>query len=458
MLYATNKIYAANTRQGVSLGWIFSRLSILMLLVYSFFISMTEKFISSGASKMIWFILAGMMLLFQFIYYQRGRFLYFNWMQIGWLLIFAYAVARNVEMQHHNYTPIAYLAALTLIILFLPNNDQWFSAAIRIMQVFVYIHAVATIILFLFPNLYQYVVPYLNDHTYLNGYKSGITVHYSTNGIYLGIGCVVCWCKFFYSSKKTLIKAILAVLVTIALLLTTKRAHLLFAILAILFVYICGTKRGFSRWMKLLVIILIGVVAFLLLAQAIPEISDVIDRFLNPERGDITNGRMPMFTLAWNMFLDKPLLGWGWSSYRYQYLLFFRRTTPPFMQDAHNVYLQTLAEGGIVLFILFMLVVAFTLVRTWKQFKSSREINAENNNLSVYLAISLGIQIFFLLYCITGNPLYDLQCQIPYALACAISYAVMYKEHQKLKTQKEKEIHERKVQGAYAASYVSSGR
>ena len=324
-----------------------------------------------------------------------------------------------------------YFTTLVALVILLPNHSNWFSTAINWMCFFTYIHAIATCLLYLFPELYRYILPMLNESVFLDGYKSGLTIHYSTNGIYLGIGCVICWCRIMHSSPKRASRIILGIIVAIALFLTTKRAHVLFGVLAILIVYMCGNKRGLTRWMKLLFIMVVGAITFLLLSRIIPELRDVIDRFLNVDGGDITTGRFRLYDLAWQMFLQKPLLGWGWGEYMYQYSIALGSSWFQY-NDAHNVFLQTLAEGGVVLFIAFTCVTVGTMIHTIRQLQSSITTHSsDQDSVTMLLSVALGIQVFFLLYCITGNPLYDIQCQIPYGISCAISYAVAYIEHQK---------------------------
>ena len=36
----------------------------------------------------------------------------------------------------------------------------------------------------------------------------------------------------------------------------------------------------------------------------------------------------------------------------------------------------------------------------------------------------VGAQVFFLIYCLSGNPLYDPQCYIPYFMSCVAVFAI----------------------------------
>ena len=94
--------------------------------------------------------------------------------------------------------------------------------------------------------------------------------------------------------------------------------------------------------------------------------------------------------------------------------------------DAHNVYLQVLCEQGLVGEFLFMGGIISAYVKNWKLLKSVRlkKIQEIDNNKQQYLAVSLGIQSFFIMYCLTGNCLYDCEFFFVYMMCCALTYGV----------------------------------
>lgn len=67
-----------------------------------------------------------------------------------------------------------------------------------------------------------------------NNCVPGLTNHYSTNGIYLAIGLMMFSSSFLFEEGKNRRKSkIWLVLIVLALLLTGKRAHLLFSVFSI---------------------------------------------------------------------------------------------------------------------------------------------------------------------------------------------------------------------------------
>ncbi|MGE9294661.1 MAG: O-antigen ligase family protein, partial [Puniceicoccales bacterium] len=83
------------------------------------------------------------------------------------------------------------------------------------------------------------------------------------------------------------------------------------------------------------------------------------------DRGEVT--RPVMWTAAWEQFLDAPILGNGAGAYEYRFEEFrpegFNRTPA----HAHNDYLETLADQGIVGFALFWVPVAIILMMTARE-------------------------------------------------------------------------------------------
>ena len=113
------------------------------------------------------------------------------------------------------------------------------------------------------------------------------------------------------------------------------------------------------------------------------------------------------------MFGRHSLVGIGWGQYVNQGGWFW---------NIHNIYIQLLVETGIIGFIIYCGWFLFHLVRTWSMYSKMR-VNPEDymNKDYCLMNFSLAMQIFFLLYGFTGNPLYDREMFVPYFIACAIS-------------------------------------
>ena len=151
-----------------------------------------------------------------------------------------------------------------------------------------------------------------------------------------------------------------------------------------------------------------------------PQLKQVIDRFAvaNGNLNDLSSGRIEYFWVyAIDMFLDSPIFGKGWRAFKYNGIGTLNAN------DAHNIYLQLLAEVGLVGFVLVLFFMIRALITTYKAIREN-EVCLFLSDKSIYiLKMSFAYQIFFILYGFTGNPLYDPQCYYPYILCCSIGYS-----------------------------------
>ena len=251
------------------------------------------------------------------------------------------------------------------------------------------------------------------------GYTSYHTGFTSQTGfaaffLVIGLGCVFCFRKSVFSKSAGWLFLLLAV----GLLLTGKRGPALFFVVALVAVYLTeGTfQKNLFRIVKILLILLAGYVFLFLMAkithiQGIERIYETINQIILT--GDLEDvGRKQLWDQAIVYFRQSPIFGIGWNNYKN---LFIRRST-----HVHCIYLQLLAETGVVGFTVFVSFFAFSLVRTVKRALKARR--AERTLENCWYQYSLFIQVFFLLYGITGNPLYDSCEVILYMFAIGISF------------------------------------
>ena len=119
----------------------------------------------------------------------------------------------------------------------------------------------------------------------------------------------------------------------------------------------------------------------------------------NMTAGDMSVGRVDVWLKAFSMFGNHSLVGIGWGQYVNQGGWFW---------NIHNIYIQLLVETGIIGFIIYCGWFLFHLVRTWSMYSKMRVNPEDYTNIDYCLMnFSLAMQIFFILYGFTGNPLYD---------------------------------------------------
>ena len=153
----------------------------------------------------------------------------------------------------------------------------------------------------------------------------------------------------------------------------------------------------------------------------IPAFQGTFSRFMSGEMTEeLYVGRVnSKWIPAIQMFKEDPLFGKGW--------LQFGRLHPTYnsgdeiFRNVHNVYIQLLCESGIIGTVLIVGLMAYTIIITIKRILVINKTRTANQEL-LFLVFSFSYQLFFLLYGITGNPLYDVQTLFPYMLCCGITY------------------------------------
>lgn len=352
-----------------------------------------------------------------------------------WLLMAVLSVFRNVEMANGVIdTEIIWLCYL-LASIFLTNHFDWQENAIKYINVWGGIHVFSTLILFIFRELYSMVYniwgyfPNGTDGIY-NGYRAGITTHYSQNAMYIVFVLIVAACSYFCKEKKerTRTEFLWLIMVVVALMLTAKRAHLVFGIISIIIVYYyMNTTRKSVKIIRMAGGVFMGLIAIILLYICMPSFFEtILGRFLDNGYEDITSGRLPMWKLAITLFIRNPIFGVGWGGYKYYYreYIWGGWNIKTSLLNTHNVYLQVLCETGIVGFTIFVYIF-YCLLR-----KVIIEVRRGGLSCLKYrkiLAISLGMICFFLLYSLTGCCLYDLTFHI-FIICMAMLNSIHFKK------------------------------
>lgn len=358
-----------------------------------------------------------------------------NWTKNSFLVLLQIILLASfpVFAMYNNTWGIAntsyYMCALFMIMLCL--NGIWnINLSFKIMYIAYALYGICTILFYFTPNFYKNtIVNIFPDEkfrliqTYNSGCMPGLTSHYSTNGMFLAIGLLISCSKMIANNdeKKKWLYNIQAVFFLIALLLTGKRAHLLFSVFGIYVVYSIVTfvrdKHRFNAFFKILgIILIIGIIGVIVLS-VFPALAIVFARL--QQYGNIDSGRFFIWQQAWNEFENNPVLGIGWKSFASTYYGFFSKDK---IYDVHNVYIQLLCETGIIGFSIYILWFGNLLKGSIHQMKCLISNDYVSEQEKFWSIFAVGYQIFFLLYCITGNPLYDKMTFFPYFFSCGIVF------------------------------------
>lgn len=339
-----------------------------------------------------------------------------------WLIFYVFTLFNNNQAFVHGIGILYYsgLAMVAVEALILRGTDEGVGRCfLTAIVAFSLVHAAATILFCLIPPLCSAVRGSfgLSDGY---GYTAGITNHYSTNGTLILTGLIASFAKACGDGSNKDVRV--AIVLFLALALTSKRAHLAIGIVVCLLMYLLAHRdRLGGSLLKAFYGLIAGVAVFLLVSQFVPSLGLVVDRIIQAESDDSFGGRSGFYQVCFAMWDSSPVFGHGWNAFTYELA-----KTPLGMQlssvgldlmTAHNVYYQLLAEEGAVGLILFVAAGIFCGVRCLMGIFSSygaRSESARFRTIRLVLLASFGIQVYFYLYCMTGNPLYDTICLLPY--------------------------------------------
>lgn len=354
------------------------------------------------------------------------------------ILIFFLQIYNNYYLIEGRDAEVLKFSLCLFLPFLLTINDDLIRMFPGIMKFFGLEHVFATIFVQLFKTFYMsYILPWLYNGKYVfaisslnSGYNPGITSNYSTNASYICIAIIILFAQ--YINKKEKKNLILLLLSFLALLFTAKRAHLLFSIISCIFLYLIVNRKKISnKLIKLSAGLFATIILFFTTSLFIPSVSNVIDRFEEGVKsGDLINGRGELYELAINLWKEDKILGNGWGSYSYKYKILYHWNNLEYL-DAHNVYLQLLCETGIIGLLFFLVIIIRVLIKIIKVNKHSNLQNDEG-------LFSLGYLIFFILYCFSGNPLYDLFCYPAFFSSIGITIYLYYEKFVGEKNEKQK--------------------
>lgn len=334
-----------------------------------------------------------------------------------WLLILPLSFINNGYLENNIFSnPFVFALAIILAFVLHYIND-WYDILKKCLVFFSIEHFVVSWLFWIFRGFYNSTIIPLFPAEYRawltkwsdSNVLMGLVNHYSTSGIYFSIAVLVMFAIWLTKTKKTKVDTVWLILMLFSLFMTQKRGPLLFCIIAMIAAYFIYEKIKTKTILKFLGIVLVIILLLILVIQIFPSTSGFIDRLVQlDEQDDITNGRIPLYEYAVSLFKQNPLFGIGWGQYRYSYVREI---------SAHNIYLQVLAETGIVGAVLVFGAFIYGLVISIRLLRKSKEYS---QSLRFAILFSFAMQVYFLLYGITGNPLYDLQCFVPYFLSIAV--------------------------------------
>ena len=326
---------------------------------------------------------------------------------VGFIVFLAYLIFTmvfNYSVNSLNY--IIYYIFGIIYMLYFSNNSYSIKKLIDLYYLGTVLFALFTIFSALFGNLYLKIINtfYYGSESYdmiidlFNWHEySGIAGQTGYNAFTISIGIIISFFNIFteYNIHKKIKykELIIMILQIVALLLCAKRAILLYTIMTLFMILpVCINMKKKKNLRKLfiisIIVLSIGIIAINLF-EPLGKVFEKNAYYLS--RGNLLNGRLPLYKQAIDFFLLNPISGIGIKRF---YLLNNMKL------DVHNVYIQLLAENGIIGFII--------IITSFFYMISSDLKLAQRGTMCKYIYISICIQILFLLYSLTGNTLYDM--------------------------------------------------
>lgn len=348
-------------------------------------------------------------------------------MWLWWLLLALFATISGLATSGLNgvQNPLVILAAVVLIA-FGRNSLRWLNPALSVLFAYSLVHVFATLILYFLPSLYgTFLSSRLGPISSNVGgdFRSGLTTHYSLNAILCLLGFFVA-VALFTSTKRRQYRAILIVLATlaiIAVLLTTKRAHFIFGVSAVLIALTSRNVRG--RLFKGTALAVTSMLGLFVAAQFSPGVAAAVDRITGTldtqDLSEITSGRTQLWEFALQGWREEIAFGNGWGSYLYVWPAGTQTS-----YHAHNALLNLLYESGAVGLLLALAATLTSVVLAFRVTYRFPSTGLEPRLVSVAF-FGLTMQVFMILYSFTSGELLSAPyTYLPYLLAVGVTLAL----------------------------------
>lgn len=360
---------------------------------------------SSGTRYFIWGALIILTLIAQKLRIRK------TYVYVPWLFYIVMILFRNQELAHGGYSNTERLILCITMVFACSYKSDWIKKIPKMIVAIGIPNVIATLIFLVNDSLYKAFISktygeYQSGTEYGKyGYRAALADHYSQNATYISMVVLALFVLFLMEERKRK-KAFWGVLFSasvIALLLTSKRAHLLFCVAAAIIVYyLAYPQKRLEKTFKLVITGAVIAFGLALVSEYIPQINNVFERFQTAGTDKESLGRFIMWDYAFGLFKQKPLFGTGWWGFRYSGITNIRADA---LAGCHNVYIEILANCGIVGFVIFIIAIVSALYITLKNIKFC--IDNELKSYKIVVLCSAVIQAFCLMYCMTGNVMFD---------------------------------------------------
>ena len=315
------------------------------------------------------------------------------------------------------------LMAVLLKIIYENNvNNKWQKFFLDLVFICSGIHVFATIFQLIMPSFIEGINTILlnseglqiNLEFYKLGAYAGITAQTSVNAFYIAIFVGITFFKTLFCKEKkiNIIYIIFIILGLIALFITGKRGILITTLISLIitmfYVSYIDKKNIFKYF---LIFSIIGTLGYFVMIN-IPAVKVIFDKIevLNKEE-NVLNGRDELWKKSIDIFNENPFIGIGLGSVK-----------NVIGDYSHNIYIQLLAEVGIIGTILYIIAIICSFCVTMKKVRIILKLKDSNDKITIL--ISLFLQFIFIIYGFSGNPLFGQFFLLPYIISIAIANSI----------------------------------
>lgn len=341
-----------------------------------------------------------------------------NLISVLWLAVsMLICITSLVSFDRENTLEFGVLYLLSSLMLFVEFPDKIWDKIIFVINIFVIVVAVSIIASVFVDNLmtnqFWFIVnpirmPELDQEIHAElriGAYSGLAGEKAEAALIMNVGIAVILSKFFSGVKCKAGDAIELLLVVIALILTGKRMQFLIPIFVFVIMMLMSNIK--HKFVKFLVICIMSVCCVIVASLFIPEMQTLYNRFIgniNSQYFDVLSGRSDLWKYSFMMFAENPIFGMGFASFNaYSFAHGYLYKGEEWRYYGHNCYYELLGEVGIIGTVLILGLLLSVLVITIKYLKS---YNLEQSKKRL-LMFSFYNQVMFLIYCTSGNVLYQ---------------------------------------------------
>lgn len=257
----------------------------------------------------------------------------------------------------------------------------------------------------------------------LTGEKTGgLLGSYQYAGLIMSIAFGLFLISYYNDKKRVDILGMLVAL--LALVISGKRTLIFISGIAFVLIFIlsCNRKKYEKLMYLMLLFCIIGTISFF----TVPAVKSTIERFKLLTVDSTGTGRTYYWDAAKIIYSQNKSVGIGMGCFRFYFDNNFHRYGNMEAADAHNIYLQMAAEVGYIGASIFIVLFSYSLIRTIKLLKCCK-----NDVVESFICIySIFIQIWFIIYGFTGNPLY--QPDLMFIYITSISITIPIKQKNKL--------------------------